>query len=152
MSSSHVCFSALLAVYALALSALARWASVRLLSSSASRSLRMRASSFFRLFSCAFCVLVSGATIVVPDLFEFANGQLMTPPPLPPPPELCVENDERDGDEGVDGGHSIIVAAVVGVRKSGSDGELAVVVAVAAATVLSSTLVTVAVGESASER
>jgi len=146
MSSSHVCFSALLAVYMLALSALARWASVRLLSSTASRSMRARASSFLCLFSCAFCALVSGATIVVLDLFEFANGQLMTPPPPPPPPpELCVENDERDGDEGVDGGHSNIVAAVVGVGKSGTDGEVVLMA-------LSSTLVTVPVGECVSER
>lgn len=73
---------------------------------------------------------------------------------MPGLPELCVENDECDGDEGVDGssnggGDSDITAAavaVVGVGKSGRDGE------VAAAAALSSTLVTVPVGECVSER
>lgn len=156
MSPSHGCFSALFDVYALALSALARWASVRLLSSRARRSLRARASSFFRFFSCAFCALVGGgATIVVFDLLLillllllFANGQLM----MPGLPELCVENDECDGDSGVDGscgGDSdiaAVAAAAVGVGKSARDGD---VVATAA---LSSTLVTVPVGECVSER
>lgn len=134
--SSHVrFFSALLAVYALALSAFARWTSVRLLSSTASRSLRARASSFLRLFSCAFCAFVGGAAIIV--VFDLlANGQ-----PTTPCPELCVENDECDGDEGVDGGQSIAIAAVVGVEKSVSDGVA-----------LSSMFVTVSVGECVSER
>lgn len=142
VSSSHVrFFSALLTVYALTLSAFARWASVRLLSSSASRSLRARASSFFRFFSSAFCAFVGGAAIIVFDLL--ANGQLVTPSGLPPP-ELC-ENDECDGDEGVDGGHSIAIAVEVGVEKSVSVAGEVVVVA------LSSTFVTVSVGEWVSE-
>lgn len=143
VSSSHVrFFSALLAVYALTLSAFARWASVRLLSSTASRSLRARASSFFRFFSSAFCAFEGGAAIIVFDLL--ANGQLETPSGLPPP-ELC-ENEECDGDEGgVDDGHSIAIAVEVGVEKSVSVAGDVVVA-------LSSTFVTVSVGECVLEK
>ncbi|KAH9042172.1 hypothetical protein EDB85DRAFT_1234068 [Lactarius pseudohatsudake] len=81
MSSSHVyafrILSALLAVYTLALSAFARRASVRLLSSTASCSLRTRVSSFFCFFSSAFCAFVNGTASDVLDLFP--NGQPMLP-------------------------------------------------------------------------
>jgi len=140
MSSSQVCdLPALFVVYKLALSAFARRASVRLLSSTASCSLRIRASSFFRFFSSAFSAFVdtfsafvnSGVLSDVLDLFP--NGQ-----PIPPPGLIDV-NDECDGDEGVDGGRNV-VAEVGVVEKSVRVGDVR------------RTLVTVAVGECVSER
>ena len=136
MSSSHACdFPALFVVYKLALSAFARRTSVRLLSSTASCSLRNRASSFFRFFSSAFCAFVNGGASS--DVFDlFPNGQPI--PPAPAPPGLINVNDECDGDEGVDGGRKVV--AVVGVEKSVRVGEVR------------RTLVTVPVGECVSER
>jgi hypothetical protein len=110
MSSSHGCdFPALFVVYKLALSAFARRASVRLLSSTASCSLRTRASSFFRFFSSAFCAFVNGgASSEVLDLFP--NGQ-----PIPPLPAPGLVNDEFDGEEGVDGRRKVVAES--GVEK-----------------------------------
>lgn len=141
MSSSHAfVFPALLVVYRLALSAFARRASVRRLSSTASCSLRTRASSFFRFFSSALCAFVGGAASDVFDLFP--NGQPMPPTLPPPPPGLYIVNDDDcDGEEGVEGGRSVV--AVVGDEKS---------VWVWVVGDVRRTLVTVPVGECVSDR
>jgi|SRR6266702_528165 len=137
-SSSHVygfrILSELLAVYKLALSAFARRASVRLLSSTASCSLRALDSSFFRFFSSALCAFVNGTASDVFDLFP--NGQPI--PLLPPPPEddVVVVNDDCDGDAGVTG-----IVAVVGDKRSVSVEAVG----------LRMTLVIVPVGECVSE-